>query len=162
MLKLFRSSRLRASTSALALTAAALTAPQTAWTAACLWNGGSGDWSSAPSWSCDAIPGSGDAVTITDAGSTVSITNEAESEGSLDLGTGNALNLRNGTLFEAGDVTNDGVISVAGTSAGFSRLQNSVGTVNFTGTGTIILGNSVNAAQIYGAGGTVSFGSGQT
>ena len=137
------------------LAAVLFAGPNMALAAACSWDPATGDWSNAGNWSCGAIPGSGDTVSIA-GGKSVSIVNEGESTGAMTLSAAAALGLNNSTLNQYGDVLNNGTITVANNS----RLQNQLATLNYSGTGTIVLDDTANAAQIYG--GAVTFGSGQT
>jgi hypothetical protein len=77
----------------------------------------------------------------------------------VTLSTGSRLDVTNNTFVAInGSITNDGTITVNDASRLFSENN---GNVAYNGTGTIVLDNSRNYAQIYGNG-IITFGSGQT
>ncbi|MEO8812746.1 MAG: hypothetical protein ABI376_07535, partial [Caulobacteraceae bacterium] len=152
------SRRLRGSASALALATAVLAAPQVAAAATCIWNGGTGTYTTSGDWSCGAIPGSADDVQVLVAGSVVNLVGGSNHAGTLDLGAGNQFNLNAGADFFVDNhaVTNNGVITIANAS----RFISGSGTVTVDGTGAIVLDDTTNYAQITNGG--FVFGSGQT
>ena len=145
--------RLSFSVSALAI----LAASQPVASATCVWTGGTGLYQTAVKWSCGTQPGSGDAVVITAASSVVSVSGISASAGTINLGTGNALNVDGGgNLYVYNNaVTNNGSFNIANGS-----LISGSGVVTFGGTGTIALDDSGGVARLYNGG--FDFGAGQT
>jgi hypothetical protein len=154
MISIPKSLRSGASITAIALGAALLPSPTLA--ANCNWGGGSDFWTTVAQWSCGIVPGSGDAVFIGVAGSSVSVVNTSQSFAMLNLGSGNQLSVSNAYLYGYGDVVNNGTVTIGNAS----RYSNQVAATAWSGTGTIVLDDTANYAQIYGN--TISFGAGQT
>jgi hypothetical protein len=97
-----------------------------------------------------------------DATSTISAFNQNQYLQNVTLANGTRLNLNNDFIYTNGALTNNGTVTVANAS----QLRNEVGDVVYGGSGSIVLDNSTNYAQIYGAGSKVTFnqnvtGSGQ-
>ncbi|MEO7158888.1 MAG: choice-of-anchor D domain-containing protein [Vicinamibacterales bacterium] len=127
--------------------------------ATCTWAGGAGSYTTAAQWSCGVQPGAADSVFVTAGGSVVSVNGVSAFAGTLSLGSGNQFNISNGSnFFVGGAVINNGLINIRNAS----QLFGNGAPVAFTGTGTIVLDNSVNFAQISGSGQQFTFGSGQT
>jgi hypothetical protein len=116
------------------------------------WLGGSGDWSTAASWSLGAVPGSGNDASITTASSVVQL-NVNGAINNLTLGSTDVLNLNSGTSLTIGGttITNAGDV-VFGTGANSTSLAIGSAAVTLTGGGTVTLGNS-SGSFIYGAAG---------
>ena len=153
----------RASTFRLALSASAFALfamPGAASAATCVWNGGTGNWSPAGGWSACAVPTSTDDVSILLGGSVVNLNGISASAGTINLGSGNALNIVNSSLFVFNNaVTNNGTFTLGG-AAGTADLRSGSGTVTVGGTGVIALNDIAGAARLFGGGWV--FGSGQT
>ena len=146
--------RLWMATSFIAMVAASA---QPAMSATCVWNGGVGLYSDAPSWSCMHQPGGSDDVVITTPSSVVSITNINADAATINLGAGNALNIVNSNLsIHNNAVTNNGTFNISGGA----NLLSASGTVTFGGTGAIVLDDTAGTARIYS--GAFAFGAGQT
>ena len=151
---------LRLALSASALTLAALAVPQSASAATCIWGGGAGTWSPAGGWSGCSVPSQADDVVITAGGSIVNITGITARAGTVNLGTGNALNVINSDFYvHGGTFTNNGTFTLGG-GAGTASFLSGSGNVTFGGTGTIVLNDLLGGARIYNGG--FIFGSGQT
>ena len=154
------STNLRLALSASALALAAFAAPQSASAATCIWGGGTGQWSPAGGWSGCPVPDQPDDVVITAGGSTVNVTGITARARTVNLGTGNALNLINSDFYvHGGSFTNNGTFTIGGAAGNASFLSGS-GNVTFDGTGTIVLNDAFGIARMYNGG--FIFGSGQT
>ncbi len=149
--------RLGASITVVALGAAMLPAPALA--ANCAWGGGSEFWTTVAKWSCGMVPGSSDDAVITAPGSTVTLNGINASAATINLGAGNSFVLSNTFLTVYNHAfTNNGTVTINNAS----QLRSASGTVAFTGTGTVILDDTTNYAQIGSTGGGFSFDSSQT
>ncbi len=159
MIRLVSKGRLAATVSGLVLASTAM--PVTANAATCNWLVAAGNWATGGNWGCGVQPTSADDAVITGAGAVVSISGITANTGTLNLGSGNALNVNNSLLnINNNAVTNNGTITLGG-AAGTADFRNNVaGTLAITGTGSIVLDDTAGAARIYA--GSWSFGSGQT
>jgi hypothetical protein len=95
-------------------------------------------------------------VLSSDATSTILASGTTQYLQGVTLPTGTRLDLSNDYLYvNAAGLIDNGTITIANAS----RLNNEGGAaVTYSGSGTIVLDNSVNYAQIYGNGGTITFG----
>ncbi|MFY9655385.1 MAG: hypothetical protein WAK01_02190 [Methylocystis sp.] len=147
--------RALASVSPLALAIGGLCLAQTPAAAGCLlsaplftWNSGSGNWSAAGNWApTGGPPNSGTAnACIVDGSSAVTV-DGGFSVGSLQLASGNAVNIPSGsTLSVSGSqVINAGGLNIYGGSNGNGLVQigsSAISNVTLTGGGTVTLGSS--------------------
>ena len=155
---IMRATNLRLALSASAIALFAL--PGAASAATCVWNGGTGNWSPAGGWSACAVPTSGDDVLILLGGSVVNINGITAQSRTINLGSGNALNVTNSDLYVYNNsFTNNGTFTIGG-AAGTASFLSGAGNVTFGGTGTIVLNDLFGAARMYNNG--FIFGSGQT
>lgn len=147
--------KLALSTSAMTL---ALGFPGAANAATCNWLTAAGNWATGGNWSCGVQPQSNDDAVITGPGAVVTITGLFAGVGTVNLGTGNLLNIQNGsTLFINNNVlTNNGAVTISSNS----DLRSGSGVVTVGGSGSITLDSSGGNARLFGGGWI--FGSGQT
>ena len=149
--------RLGVSITVVALGAALLPAPALA--ANCAWGGGSEFWTTIAKWSCGAVPGAADDAVITAPGSTVTLLGLNADAATVNLGSGNGMILNNTFLtIHNNAFTNNGTVTIGNAS----QLRSASGTVTFGGTGTVVLDDTTNYAQIGSTGGGFVFGNGQT
>ena len=147
--------RFAASASAIAL--ASLATPSATNAATCNWAGGTDVWTNVVQWSCGAQPGGADDVAILAGGSVVNLNGINAFAGTINLGSGNALNMANSNLFISNAaITNNGIFNITTNS----NLINNGGPITVGGTGVLALDDTAGVARIYG--GQWIFGSGQT
>ena len=132
--------------------------PSSANAATCNWLTAAGNWATTGNWSCGVVPTPSDDVVISSAGAVVTLSGINAGAATVNLGSGNSLNVTNGSTLAIynGALTVNGILNVNTNS----DLRNFGGTVAVGGTGAIVLDSSVSNARLLT--GSWTFGSGFT
>ncbi|MDP1902018.1 MAG: choice-of-anchor D domain-containing protein [Rubrivivax sp.] len=131
---------------ALALATAAVLGPWAAGSAtaaACTWNPNTGNWGTAGSWSCGAVPGGADSATV-GGGKAVTV-NSAQSILTLTNGGGINIDAASLTLTAGGSTNNTGGVINIANAAVLNQFGQAIagGTINTTGTGALVANSTV-------------------